>query len=252
MDPGEILHEYRTTRFPERFYNLKIGLAWADTQNRLDRMSVLACCGDEGMLERSESRCTMGVDTGRELHVVVSRFLPGGDGKRQVVYIGVHHEYSELDELMKRFQVRRCVIDALPEIHATRDLARRHPGRVWLNYFQESQRGSYRWDREEGIVHENRTEALDASRQVIRDGKVILPRRNRLVEEFADHIAADAKQLVEDEQTGARSYRYIRTGTDHLSLAFTYDCIAWSRLRHGTGGNRFGRVMLPRVVVGPW
>ena len=32
-----------------------------------------------------------------------------------------------------------------------------------------------------------------------------------------------------DQETGAQSYRYVRTGTDHYSLAFTYDCIAWSR-----------------------
>ena len=47
--------------------------------------------------------------------------------------------------------------------------------------------------------------------------------------EFAQHLAADVKQLVEDEDTGAKSFRYVRTGTDHYSLAFTYDCIAWSR-----------------------
>ena len=42
-------------------------------------------------------------------------------------------------------------------------------------------------------------------------------------------MAADVKQLREDEETGARSFRYVRTGTDHYSLAFTYDCIAWTR-----------------------
>ena len=42
------------------------------------------------------------------------------------------------------------------------------------------------------------------------------------------HGVADINQLVEDEATGQKSYRYVRTGTDHYSLAFTYDCIAWS------------------------
>jgi hypothetical protein len=42
-------------------------------------------------------------------------------------------------------------------------------------------------------------------------------------------MAADAKRLEEDEDTGAQSYRYIRTGPDHFSLAFTYDCIAAQR-----------------------
>ena len=255
VDPGEILEEYRRTRFPERFYNLKIGLAWADTSNRLDQAAVLACCGEHGIVEdryRPRERCTMGVDTGRELHVVISRFVPDGNGNRQVLYIGVHHEYPELDELMKRFRVMRCVIDALPEIHASWAFAKRHPGRVYLNYFVESQRGSYSWDAKEHIVRENRTEAMDASRQIVRDRKVVLPRGGKVIQEFASHLAADVKQLAEDEETGARSYRYVKTGTNHYSFAFTYDCIAWSQRRYGAAKGCFGRVTLPRVLIGPW
>ena len=89
-----------------------------------------------------------------------------------------------------------------------------------------------RWttrDSDERIVRENRTEALDASRQVVRDCKVIFPRAGKLMQEFAEHLAADVKQLVEDEVTGQKTYRYVRTGTNHYSFAFTYDCIAWSR-----------------------
>jgi hypothetical protein len=61
---------------------------------------------------------------------------------------------------------------------------------------------------------------------MIRDRRVVLPRPQPVGEEFARHMAADAKQLVEDERTGAQEYKYIRTGPDHYSLAFTYDCIA--------------------------
>ncbi len=49
------------------------------------------------------------------------------------------------------------------------------------------------------------------------------------MQEFAEHLAADVKQLVEDEDTGAQAFRYVRTKTNHYSLAFTYDTIAWSR-----------------------
>ncbi|MCP4003132.1 MAG: phage tail protein [bacterium] len=229
VDPGEIMEEYRRTRFAERFYNLKIGLAWADIQNRLDAAAVLACCGEHGMLESSDRPCSMGVDTGKELHVVISRFADRDRSKREVVYVGTRQDYRELDELIERYKIQRCVIDALPEIHATRDFAKRHSGRVYLNYFVESQRGSYSWDYSEQIVRENRTEALDASRQVVRDRKVVLPRGGELMREFASHMSADVKQLVEDADTGAQAYRYVRIGTDHYSLAFTYDCIAWSR-----------------------
>ena len=59
---------------------------------------------------------------------------------------------------------------------------------------------------------------------MIRSGKVILPQSSRVVREFAVHMAADAKRLEEDEETGAKAYRYLRTGPDHFSLAFTYEC----------------------------
>ena len=79
------------------------------------------------------------------------------------------------------------------------------------------------------IVQVNRTEALDASRDAIRQRRVVLPRRTPIVEEFARHMTADAKILDEDEETGAQKYRYIRTGEDHFSLAFTYAWMAASR-----------------------
>lgn len=250
VDPAEILHEYRTTRFPDKFFNLKIGIAWADTQNRLTVEDVLACCGEHGMLESCQEPCTMGVDTGTDLHVVIARRIEQGRhrGVRQVVFIGTRQHYSELDELMKRYNVGLCVIDALPEIHATRELAKRHRGSVFLNYFLESQRGSYKWGHEEHIVQENRTEALDASRHAIREHKVILPRGGAVIKEFAEHLAADVKQLVEDEDTGAKSFRYVRTGTDHYSLAFTYECIAASRYVP-IGPCIFGREPLHQDII---
>ena len=70
----------------------------------------------------------------------------------------------------------------------------------------------------------NRTEALDMSRAAIREKQVALPRREPIVEEFAQHMTCDAKVLDEDEETGAKKYRYVRVGQDHFSLAFTY---AW-------------------------
>ncbi len=54
VDPGEILREYRTTRYPDRFYNLKIGIPWADLERRLDMSTVLALCSEEPIQEKAE------------------------------------------------------------------------------------------------------------------------------------------------------------------------------------------------------
>lgn len=240
VDPGAILHEYRTTRYRDRFYNLKIGVPWADVERRLDAGLVLALCGDQEMMDAppddDDGAYAMGVDTGRELHVVILRRRTETDrGPRRVVHLAKCHDFAELDELVKRFEPWVCVIDGLPETHATRAFARRHWCRVYLNFFNENQRGDARWDSNNWKVEVNRTEALDASRAAIREQKVVLPKRTPLVEEFARHMAADAKILDEDEKTGARQFRYIRTGEDHFSMAFTY---AWMAVR---------RIRIPRI-----
>jgi hypothetical protein len=91
---------------------------------------------------------------------------------------------------MKQFNVQMCVIDALPEVHATREFARRHLGCVFLNYFNEHQKGSPAWNYENYIVQENRTEALDLSRAAVRDRKVLLPRQSRIVEVPGDNYTS--------------------------------------------------------------
>ncbi|MCK4415257.1 MAG: phage terminase large subunit family protein [Candidatus Eisenbacteria sp.] len=223
VDPGEILEEYRTTRFPDRFYNLKVGIAWADRERRLDVAAVLSLCSEAPMVERSDHSCVMGVDTGKELHVTVLR--DEGE-KKHLIHLAVVHDFGDLDALMERFHVRRCVIDGLPETHATRDFARRHPRRAYLCFFNEHQRGKPKWDRDSFTVQTNRTEALDASRAAVRDKQLVLPRQQPIVEAFAQHMSADAKILVEDADTGAKRYKYIRTGPDHFSLAITYGLLA--------------------------
>jgi hypothetical protein len=228
VDPAEILREYRTTRFPDRFYNLKIGIPWSDLGRRLDTASVLSLCTGRPMAESIDgSWGAMGVDTGRDLHVVILENQdPSGKKPKRLIHLAVCHEFGELDALMERFRIDRCVIDGLPETHATREFAGRHAGSVFLNFFNENQRGSVRWDYRSRTVQVNRTEALDASRAIIRDKMLTLPQRSRLVEEFAEHMACDAKVLDEDEETGIKKYRYIRTGANHFSMALTYALIA--------------------------
>lgn len=150
-------------------------------------------------------------------------------GKARLIHLAACHDFEELQRLMDRFNVQRCVIDGLPETHATREFTTRNRPRVLMNFFNEHQRGAARIDYTANTIVVNRTEALDASRRVIRDEQVALPRRTVLVEQFAKHMVADAKVLDEDEETGIKKFRYIRTGEDHFSLAFTY---AWLALEN--------------------
>lgn len=229
--PEQILHKFRTTNNLTDFYNLKIGIAYVDAQNRLSTEEVLACCTDRGMDSSSDEGCYMGVDQGSNLHVVIGKKSAKRHG--DVIFIDMLKGNNEadkndesgwkgLDELMRRFKVMRCVVDALPNTKNARSFSERFPGRVFLCYYNEHQKGSYRWNEREMTVTANRTESLDSSHKEIVEQNILLPRQSDRVKEFAIHMHNIAKRLEENEDTGSQRYVYLRLGRDHYRHAFNY------------------------------
>ena len=141
-------------------------------------------------------------------------------------FLGIYKDWEELDRLMKNFNVSRCVVDALPETRNARAFAERHKGRVYLNYYNQNQKGHYAWNERELIVSCNRTESLDASHKEIMDKSIILPKQSEIVQEFAQHMHNVAKKLEEDEETGSKRYVYVKLGADHFRHAYNYEAMA--------------------------
>ena len=183
VDPAEILSKFRTTNNLADFYNLKIGVAYVEAENRLSVQEVLSLCGSEGIGDQDAGLCSMGVDQGKDLHVVIGKRDTGK--KIRILHIGIYKEWEELDRLMRNFRVKRCVVDALPETRNARAFAERHKGRVYLNYYNEHQKGVYAWNEKDMIVTCNRTESLDASHKEITEGRVVLPKACDVVKVFA-------------------------------------------------------------------
>lgn len=224
VEPAAILHQFRTTSNLTDFYNLKIGVAYVEAHNRLTVQEVLFLCGNDGIASQDPGPCFMGVDQGSDLHVVIGKKARQKAGK--VMHLDVYKEWEELDGLMRNFHVSRCVVDALPETRNARAFAQRHKGKVYLNYYNDHQRGSYAWNDAEFIVQCNRTESLDASHKEIADQTIILPKECEIVKTFADHLHNAAKKLEEDEETGSKRYIYVKLGPDHFRHAFNYEAMA--------------------------
>jgi len=231
VDPRDILHQFRTTTNLTDFYNLKIGIAYVEAENRLSVQEVLGLCRNEGIASQDPGPCFMGVDQGRDLHVVIGKKHPEKSG--QIVHLGVYRDWEELDRLMKVFHVSRCVVDALPETRNARAFAKRFEGKVYLNYYNQHQKGSYAWNERELIVSCNRTESLDASHREILDQAIILPKECEITREFAEHLHNVAKKLEEDEETGSKRYVYVKLGPDHFRHAFNYEAMARGSIRQG-------------------
>ncbi|UCC95817.1 MAG: phage terminase large subunit family protein [Candidatus Omnitrophota bacterium] len=224
VDPADILHQFRTTNNLTDFYNLKIGVAYVEVQNRLGVQEVLNLCGNEGIASEDSGPCSMGVDQGKELHVVIGKRQTEKAGK--IVHLEIYKDWEELDRLMRNFNVSRCVVDALPETRNARAFAERFKGNVYLNYYNERQKGHYAWNEKELIVSCNRTESLDASHKEIMDQTIILPKQCEITQEFAQHLHNVAKKLEEDEETGSKRYVYVKLGPDHFRHAFNYEAMA--------------------------
>ena len=232
VDMKELLHDFRTTQNLTDFYNLRIGIPWVEATHRISLEGVYALCDLFGMGEKDGGPCSMGVDQGKDLHVVIGKAEAGRAGK--IVHLGVHKDWAKLEDLMRSFNVYRCVIDGMPETDKARAFAKKFPGKVYLNFYNEHQKGHYKWNEADFTVSSNRTESLDASHKQILGApgdlsgfsKVILPRRVDMVEEFAKHLHNTAKRLEEDEETGSKRYVYVKLGPDHFRHAFNYECMA--------------------------
>jgi transcriptional regulator len=224
VDPRDILHQFRTTTNLTDFYNLKIGIAYVEAENRLSVQEVLALCGSEGIASQDPGPCSMGVDQGKDLHVVIGKRIPEMSGK--IIHVGVYEEWEDLDRLMKNFHVSRCVVDALPETRNARAFAERFKGKVFLNYYNEHQKGHYSWNEKELIVSCNRTESLDTSHREIMERAIILPKECEITRTFAQHLHNVAKKLEEDEETGSKRYIYVKLGEDHFRHAYNYEAMA--------------------------
>jgi len=220
VSPESILKEYRTTTNITVFMNLVIGSPWVESANRLDISEVLELCGSKGNQTSDPGPCFMGVDQGKDLHVVIQKI--GEKKKGEIIHLGIYKDWSELDRLMKVFNVARCIVDGLPETRNARDFAERHKIKVFLNYYNIHQKGAYKWNERDLTVSCDRTESLDASHNEVQNGELVIPRESKIVREFALHCHNVAKRLEEDEETGSKRYVYVKLGEDHFRHALNY------------------------------
>jgi hypothetical protein len=237
-----ILDDYRNTRHIADFWNSRIGLPYEDKTTSLTRDALDACDGDYG-LEPRGSACTMGVDQGDELHVVISERR---QGIRRVVWAGILDGFGELSSLMRTYDVRCCVIDAMPNAHSARAFAAMFPGRVFLCHYVDSARGGPKWNDSGRTVGVNRTEALDAAAAAYRRQEVRLPRAPIIEDVFKPQMGAMVRRPVRDENGDTEGYEWAKRGPDHFRHADSYDQLAGARR-----GRSLGDILLGTLGSGP-
>jgi hypothetical protein len=232
-----LLREWQMTDFPQEFYNSELGLPYLAAEGGLTEQDLKSISGNWTMRERGKG-CVMGVDQNRGLHIVIKQ----PDENQGVVFtLRVHHEpqtdadFSHLDHFMEAYDVRACVIDALPGTQAASAFAHRFRGRVWCAYYT-AQKGKVAWSYDSDntpIVNINRTDALDAWRDVHQMGKRRIPRIEDEVTEFVRQMTNTLRSIQEDPMSGQKRAVWIKRGPDHFAHADSYAEIALERLHAG-------------------
>jgi len=240
ISASDIVRKKEDERWLSTFYNFVLGEPYAGENVPIKRTDLLECIQNKYDLQDSDRYTYMGVDQGDDIHVTIwkkekkvkrlvyAEHLKGEGGK---------DPFDRLPELMDRYQVASCVIDALPNKHSARRFALQFPGRVWLCYYNDSQKEKIVWkediEKKEYRVVVQRTETLDLLADEIKSKNVILPKLTQVIDEFMRHLCSLAKEKVE-KPDGTIVWKYLATGPDHFAHSANYGMIALSRATAGS------------------
>lgn len=216
------------------------------TDGMLDRLDTDL---EHGRLPRITSwqRVTMGVDVGSRLHYRVSA-QEDRDGLRIVLDMGSVGEWDDLSELMRKYKVRMCVIDANPEGHKAKEWQKQWRNKVYRAFYPNGMAGKL-WQikhNDVGVVQINRTMAMDAVYDRIAGGEeeawpTILINNP----EVRNHMKAPIR-VTRKNLHGEDVVQWIHTERDDLFHACVYDMIAGEILPK----RRFGAVLVQSKTKG--
>lgn len=175
-------------------------------------------------------RCRMGVDVGKFLHVVIRSPEDRETGERAQRWAGTVSEFDDVADLMRRYRVDVCVVDALPETRSARTFQDScKPGQVWLAYYVIQKTGSKKEAaiqlvEKDGIVNLDRTRTLDGMLTRIMGGSFTLPTSARDIPDYYGQMQAIVR-ILEDHHSGKVAV-YHSDGDDHFAHAENYCSVA--------------------------
>lgn len=236
----QIVHNLDTTDETKRreAYNQDLGLPYRPRGGGLDAETLDACREEYGHGPYLVLPCYMGVDVGKMLHVVIRSALDPATGKRRQLFAG-EVRWQDLGDLMRQYNPRTVVMDALPETTKAREFqAMYNRGRVWLAYYTTQPVGIKKerfvqmdW---KGLkVDVDRTRSLDETMARFRDQTNSLPANARSIRDYYSHLLAPVR-VFEQDAKGTEVAKYIESGPDHYAHAENY-CTAASYCETGWG-----------------
>ena len=256
VSPGELVIAYHRGMGDEaaqvEFSNSKLGLPHVGTGAQVTDAMIDGCLKNYTTTDNrptDSKRCiTIGVDQGKWNYVsVVEWFLDqySNDVHEASLAKLLHFEkfldedFKRLDELMREWQARYCVIDMDPAVMEARRFARRYHGYVSLCRYRRGQTAKEIAESEQDtgspVDTVDRTSWLSCalSRFKCVPPRIELPRD--LNSEYREHLKALVRTYEKDD-SGNPTATFISTGPDHYAHSLVYASIGLTHVAAMTSG----------------
>jgi len=211
-----------------RFYNSVLGIPYTAPGSRItDKILKEASLMKWQPYELGKGWSTMGVDVGDHFDVRISIHR---DNRRLAVHIGRYKNLEDLHDLIKRYRVRCCVIDAQPETRLVKKFQADAECDVWLCRFKKGEGEASTMIRhdEEKELSIDRTYILDQATAQIRDRTNILPANSdTALDGFYKKSMLANKRILRFDDRGNARYVWTKELNDHQRFADVYDLIAF-------------------------
>lgn len=213
----------------EEFYRSDLGMPYGAGAGAITEEVLAALTAEwpEDIRDVRWKNTTMGVDIGARLHFRVAS--EDQQGNVCVREMGSVDEWSDLDKLMLRYQIRLALVDAEPELHDAIDFCKRFRGRAKRAFYPTNAgalKGILLHEKKDTFdVQINRTMAMDRVYGNLTLARERWPKEIAFDPEVIDHMKAPTRVKISDA-TGQQHYTWIHTTPDHLYHACVYDTVA--------------------------
>jgi len=217
----EISKNYET-KTKQYFYNFVLGLPYTGSDITVNRDVILR--NVDLSKPNFQENNVMGVDQGLKKHYVI--------GNSQGIFkIGETDSWEEIKNLIKLYDIKVAVFDALPDLTEPRKIRNEFLGKVWLSYYKkEIQKADFiNWDSNTFTVYSDRTKMIELLISELIESKIKFQMK---LEDLADYINhwSSVYKVVEKDSLGIERDVWESQGEDHFVHATVYFRLALERM----------------------
>ena len=220
----QIVQDYET-KTRQYFYNFVLGLPYIGSDIVVNQDIILR--NIDLAKPNFQENNVLGVDQGLKKHFVLGN-------KQGIFKIGTTDDWEDIKKLIKLYDVKVAVFDALPDLTEPRKIQKEFIGKVWLSYYKrEIQSAEFiKWDPKTYTVYSDRTKIIEMVIDEMINGKLKFQMKPADLEDYIKHWDSLYK-IVQTDSMGIERDVWETQGEDHFVHATNLFRLGLNRMAQG-------------------